>query len=651
MEKTVTRSQQEENAFDPNGDGVIVRTMDGKINSWNHRAAELYGWRKEEAIGRISHDLFQTQFPIPLEEIQSELVRKGQWEGKLVHTTRDGGRMVVESRWALDPTGSSDVVFEINRISDPGDPHAETVADTVRIQIDPPEGKLIRPDELLAKIARITDLILISGGVLATLLTFYVIYYYSWEAERQLPNIVGRLLYSLPAGVAILLFSATRLKASHKVNVTLVILACTTVIYGAEILLELIDTSRPIWLMEGLSKGDKEKTAKKIAEQFGVKFDTRDRLEVLTELSKQGLQAVPAILPRVLLVTRQNSETIREPSDLALQIEGGTKSAIDIKGKEVIPLGGVANKLTVMCNESGQWVTYSSDEHGFNNPKGIWQSGQIEIATLGDSFTQGYCVPPEKGFVGLIRRKYPETLNLGMAANGPLYMLASLQEYLPGFKPKVVLWCYFEGNDLLELQVENKSALLMRYLNAGFSQDLVREQNEIDVALIQYIQREAAKELRKPAAAESSISNASLNVIKLSVLRKRLGLAYGETPEENVLSSEIRGEGMSLFGKILSRAKSDVSGWGGTLYFVYLPSWSRYADHPEIGERQRGEVLSAVRNLGIPVIDIDLAFGAEPDPLSLFPFRGAGHYNENGHRLAGEEILRIISPGLRRVRS
>ena len=96
----------------------MARSMEGTIIFWNRRAEDLYGWRKEEAIGKVSHDLLQTQFPKPLEEIESELVRKGQWEGKLVHTTRDGGRVVVESRWALEPTEQSGAVVEINTRSD-----------------------------------------------------------------------------------------------------------------------------------------------------------------------------------------------------------------------------------------------------------------------------------------------------------------------------------------------------------------------------------------------------------------------------------------------------------------------------------------------------------------------------------------------------
>jgi PAS domain S-box-containing protein len=110
----VTSFQQHEDYLERVNDSVMTRTMDGRINFWNHSAEKLYGWKKEEAIGKVSHHLLQTQFPKPLEEIESELVRTGRWQGKLVHTTRDGRRVVVESRWILDLDGDSRAVVEIN---------------------------------------------------------------------------------------------------------------------------------------------------------------------------------------------------------------------------------------------------------------------------------------------------------------------------------------------------------------------------------------------------------------------------------------------------------------------------------------------------------------------------------------------------------
>ena len=78
-------------------------------------------------------------------------------------------------------------------------------------------------------------------------------------------------------------------------------------------------------------------------------------------------------------------------------------SAIAIEGVSIMPLGSIANKVTVFCNENGTYTIYASDEHGFHNPRGLWAS-EIAFAAVGDSFVLGACVSSDKNFVALLRR-------------------------------------------------------------------------------------------------------------------------------------------------------------------------------------------------------------------------------------------------------
>lgn len=95
---------------------VLVRDLDNRVILWTRGAQQLYGFSREEALGRSSHDLLQTEFSVPLAQIMQIFQRDGSWEGELRHRTRDGRTVFVASQWVLhyDAAGKPARILEIN---------------------------------------------------------------------------------------------------------------------------------------------------------------------------------------------------------------------------------------------------------------------------------------------------------------------------------------------------------------------------------------------------------------------------------------------------------------------------------------------------------------------------------------------------------
>ncbi len=425
---------------------------------------------------------------------------------------------------------------------------------------------------------------------------------YAWHKSSSLQVPLNLNFIVLMTAGLLFLIVTIFMRYNRKINVAVAIFSIMIAAYGVELVLFVHYNAR-------FPKS---------------KIDTRSKLEVLEDLRNQGIDAWPSLTPYLFI----ESNGLLSDNNL------------------MFPLAGISNKTIVHCNESGQYSIYKSDEHGFNNPKGLYKKSEIDVAILGDSYVHGACVQPGEDIASQLRTMGINALNLGNDGNGPLIELAELKEYVEPIQPETVLWVYYEGNDLLELEKERKSSSLMRYLEDEYSNNLIEQQDIIDAALNEYINAQWVKELHKLQLQNQIVNlplllqkegekEERLKIIKLWHFRNRIGLINKlRTPKREVTFKTQ----LPLFSKILATAFKRTSRWGINFYFVYLPSEERYVSNNDNGAfYDRDDVLAIVHKLGIPLINFHEVLSKHPDTLSLTPFLGA-HYNAEGYKLVAEFI-------------
>jgi PAS domain S-box-containing protein len=97
-------------------DAIVVQDMHGRIVFWSRGAEAMYGWPGKEALGKNASELLRTECSEPPERIEATLLSQGQWEGEAIHHKRDGKRLIVASRRAVqrDADGAPVRVLTLN---------------------------------------------------------------------------------------------------------------------------------------------------------------------------------------------------------------------------------------------------------------------------------------------------------------------------------------------------------------------------------------------------------------------------------------------------------------------------------------------------------------------------------------------------------
>lgn len=398
--------------------------------------------------------------------------------------------------------------------------------------------------------------------------------------------------------------SALRARPATRVNLTLAGMSIAVALLAVELTLEFIDRRSFVRPQE------------EVARRKGIVFDRRSIPEVVRDLRASDPGAVPSVVPAVLLPYTR-----------------GDASPESRFASPFLPLAGVASRTTVqLCVEEGHYPIYRSDEHGFNNPQGLWDASPDVVVLIGDSFTHGYCVDPDKTVGARLRDHGARVLSLGTGGSGTLVELATLVEYASRIQPRLVLWLYSE-NDLRDLEVERTYPALTRYLDGRTCQGLFESQPVIDTTLTHWIDRLYAAQAEPRPWGEYGLRQ----TLVLAALRNRLS---GPVRRTNPASQ------LPLFAQALETAREVAARWNGQIVFVFLPSWERVIDPRSVqNDSTRDAVMRVATSLGMPVIDLIEAFASYHAPDLLFArWRlKSGHYSATGYELAASVIAPLLS--------
>jgi PAS domain S-box-containing protein len=107
--------RQQAQLLDLSKEAILVWEFGRAIEYWNHGAETLYGYSRGEAIGKVSHELLATVHPGGAVAFLEELERNGQWRGELIHRTKDGRNLNIETNQQLVRQGTRRLVLETDR--------------------------------------------------------------------------------------------------------------------------------------------------------------------------------------------------------------------------------------------------------------------------------------------------------------------------------------------------------------------------------------------------------------------------------------------------------------------------------------------------------------------------------------------------------
>lgn len=289
-------------------------------------------------------------------------------------------------------------------------------------------------------------------------------------------------------------------------------------------------------------------------------------------------------------------------------------------------------------------VNIQYDGHGFRNDQ---EFKQADVVVLGDSFVEGVLVPqPQLVSSDLRQLLNVQVANLGQSGYGPQQEAIVLKRFGSELRPKVVLWFFFEGNDLLDVAryerfVKDRDDIIKKrdnwsqrtftrnalYTIAGFTApDIIGDGSEARRRSGTFLNKQSNQSetiyFAYPGTALSEEEMTSLPVAQTNLLEAR------KFSEDN----------------------------GAKFLFVFVPTkfrvYSEFCEFPADGYGRSWKPNDLPARLdqwskdnGISYLDLTPALKESAASGGLVYFSDDGHWNAQGHRVAAETIARFVESG------
>jgi two-component system cell cycle sensor histidine kinase/response regulator CckA len=95
------RLREQANLLDLAQDAIMVRDMEDRIEFWNHGAERLYGWTAAEVQGKKASGFLYQEAPTAIAAARAAVIENGNWSGECTHSCKNGGAVIIRSRWTL----------------------------------------------------------------------------------------------------------------------------------------------------------------------------------------------------------------------------------------------------------------------------------------------------------------------------------------------------------------------------------------------------------------------------------------------------------------------------------------------------------------------------------------------------------------------